>query len=539
MSGFTCWWKEGIVYQIYPRSFQDTNGDGIGDIKGIISRLDHLTWLGVSALWISPIYKSPMYDYGYDISDYRTIDPAFGTKEDVLELIEQAHARNLRIIFDMVLNHTSHQHRWFVESSANLQNPKRDFYIWQDSGKKKPNNWLAAFGGSAWTIHKETNQFYMHSFLKEQPDLNWRNPAVVEALFGEVAHWLDMGVDGFRLDVINLIVKDEALRDNPPRVGETIRPYDMQNHLYDRNQPLAHIRLKAFRKLLEKYQERMLVGEIMVDKPGEPQSAAAYLGNGIDELHLAFDFSFMWVPWKACAWRNAAKRWYSCIPALGWPCWVLSNHDVVRAITRFGDNQFKARLASLFLFTQQGTPFIYYGEEIGMKDKRLPRKSIQDPVGKRYWPFHPGRDGQRRPMQWDDTFQAGFSSGTPWLPLHADFHNNSVEKQQKDQDSLLNLYKSIIAIRNNDPVLRLGLCEFILEENSDVLCYTRRYQGQSRLILLNFSKGPKKISKKTLAQECKVGTLVFLIATDNRQLAAPEDETILLNGYQGILYSCT
>ena len=539
MSKFACWWKEGIVYQIYPRSFQDSNEDGIGDIRGIINRLDHLAWLGVSALWISPIYKSPMYDFGYDISDYRTIDPVFGSKEDVLDLIEQAHTHDLKIIFDMVLNHTSQQHRWFIESSASLQDPKRDFYIWKDNGNKSPNNWLAAFGGSAWTIHKETNQFYMHSFLKEQPDLNWRNPVVVDALFGEVAYWLDLGVDGFRLDVINLIVKDATFRDNPPRIGATIRPYDMQNHVYDRNQPLAHLKLKEFRKLLEKYQDRMLVGEIMVEKPGEPKKAATYLGNGTDELHLAFDFSFMWVQWKARAWRNAAKHWYSCIPERGWPCWVLSNHDVVRAITRFGDNQFKARLAALFLLTQQGTPFIYYGEEIGMNDKRLPRKSIQDPVGKRYWPFHPGRDGQRRPMQWDDTFQAGFTSVTPWIPLHPNFHNNSVDTQRKDPDSLIHLYRKIITLRNNDPVLRLGLCEFILEENPDILCFTRRYQGETRLILLNFSKTKKRLLKKILSQVCKIETFSFLLATDNRQLAAPEDEIILLHGCQGILYTCT
>lgn len=538
MSGFTCWWKEGIVYQIYPRSFQDTNDDGIGDIKGIVKRLDHLHWLGVSALWLSPIYQSPMYDFGYDISDYRTIDPVFGTKEDVLELIAQAHTHGMKILFDMVLNHTSHQHQWFMESASSLHNPKRDFYIWKDGDKKKPNNWLAAFGGSAWTIHEKNYQYYLHSFLKEQPDLNWRNPAVVEALFGEVGYWLDLGVDGFRLDVINLIIKDERMRDNPHRIGSTIRPYDMQDHLYDRNQPLAHDTLKRFRKLLEKYQERMLVGEIMVEKPGDPETAAAYLGNGVDELHLAFDFSFVWLPWKARAWRKAAERWYACMPELGWPCWVLSNHDVVRAITRLGNDERKARLAALFLLTQQGTPFIYYGEEIGMKDKRIPRELIQDPVGKRYWPFHPGRDGQRRPMQWDDTSQAGFTSGTAWLPPHPDFYQNNIGMQQNDPDSLLHLYKNIISLRNNDSILRLGVCEFFTIGLPSVLCYTRRHHGECRLVLLNFSKNEKRISTRTLTQAIGRKSLGLLLATDNRKRTEKQDETILLNGYQGLLYNC-
>jgi len=540
MSGFTCWWREGIIYQIYPRSFQDSNDDGIGDIQGIIKRLDYLQWLGVSALWLSPIYKSPMYDFGYDISDYRSIDPVFGTKEDILELIDKTHAHGIKILFDMVLNHTSNQHQWFIESASNLYNPKRDFYIWNDNDLAlKPNNWLAAFGGSAWTVHTGTNQWYLHSFLKEQPDLNWRNPAVVEALFGEVGYWLDLGIDGFRLDVINLIIKDEHLRDNPHRIGATIRPYDMQNHVYDRNQSFAHAKLKEFRNLLEKYQERMLVGEILVEKPGEPETAASYLGNGKDELHLAFDFSFVWLPWKANAWRRAAKRWYACIPDSGWPCWVLSNHDVVRAISRFGNNERKARLAALFLLTQQGTPFIYYGEEIGMKDKRIPRNAIQDPVGKKYWPFHPGRDGQRRPMQWNASSEAGFTSGAAWLPIHPDFSQNSVEMQQKDPDSLLHLYRNIINLRNTDPVLRLGFCEFIQEEIGDVLCYTRKHVGECRLILLNFSNKPKKIAIRKLIKAIGSESFTLLLVTDRRKVELLDEDTINLNGHQGLLYKTT
>ena len=540
MPEFACWWKEGVVYQIYPRSFQDSNEDGIGDIKGIVNRLQYLQWLGVSAIWLSPIYRSPMHDFGYDISDYRYIDPAFGTMEDVLELISQAHAIGIKIIFDMVLNHTSHQHAWFKESAGNVKNSKRDFYIWHEvRDDKKPNNWLAAFGGSAWTIHRETNQYYLHSFLKEQPDLNWRNPAVVQAVFGEVAYWLDMGVDGFRLDVINLIGKNQLLKDNPFGIGATIRPYDMQKHIYDRNDSLAHSKLKEFRKLLERYRERMLVGEIMVEKPGSPEIAASYLGNGNDELHLAFDFSFTWLPWNAGKWKTAAEKWYACIPTEGWPCWVLSNHDVVRAITRFGNNVFKAKIAALFLLTQKGTPFIYYGEEIGMKDKRLPRKSIQDPVGKRYWPFHPGRDGQRRPMQWNGSCQAGFSSHETWLPLHQEYLHSSVESQQNDSKSLLDFYRNLILLRNKDTVLRLGDCEYLPVEVPTVLCYMRKYVGEYRLILLNFSRRSTRISITPILKSIERISLCMLLSTDSGYLDEIYDGAIMLHGFQGIVFSLT
>ncbi|PKL13360.1 MAG: alpha-glucosidase [Spirochaetae bacterium HGW-Spirochaetae-8] len=538
MPEFTCWWKEGVVYQIYPRSFQDSNGDGIGDIKGIVNRLEYLKWLGVTALWLSPIYQSPMYDFGYDISDYRQIDPAFGTMEDVLVLISKAHGIGIKIIFDMVLNHTSHLHAWFKESAMDMNSSKRDFYIWHENFQdKKPNNWLAAFGGSAWTIHKKSNQYYLHSFLKEQPDLNWRNPAVVDAVFAEVAYWLELGVDGFRLDVINLIGKNELLKNNPLKIGASIRPYDMQNHIFDRNDPVAHIKLAEFRALLERYQDRMLVGEIMVEKPGSPKIAASYLGNGKDELHLAFDFSFIWIRWNAGKWRIAAEKWYACIPNDGWPCWVLSNHDVVRAITRFGNNISKAKIAAMFLLTQKGTPFIYYGEEIGMKDKKLPRKSIQDPVGKRYWPFHPGRDGQRRPMQWNDSHQAGFTSHAAWLPLHREYIDNSVDAQQKDPGSLLNFYKNLIILRNNDIVLRLGDCQYETTDDPDVLCYIRRYFGEYRLILLNFARRKKKISIKTILNNTKRESVSMLFSTESRESENICDGEIKLLGYQGVVLS--
>ena len=488
MQAFDCWWKESAVYQIYPRSFQDSNHDGIGDIEGIIRRLDYLQWLGVGAIWLSPIYRSPMKDFGYDISDYRSLDPVFGTIADVDRLLEEAHAHNIRIILDMVLNHTSDQHAWFLESASSRENPKRDFYIWRDmKGRRYPNNWYGTFGGRAWTLDRKTGQCYLHSFLKEQPDLNWHNDAVVAALFAELEFWLEKGVDGFRLDVINLIMKDVQLRNNPLGWGGRPRPYDLQRHLYDRNLSGSHERLKTFRTMLERYPQRMLVGEIMVDKPGEPEIAASYLGTGEDELHLAFDFSGTWLPWKADAWKRAAQRWERAIPKSGWPCWVLSNHDTRRSITRWGGNIGRARIAALFLLTQRGTPFLYYGEEIGMRDHPVRRSEMQDPLGLRYWPFHRGRDGSRRPMRWDGSMNHGFSDTTPWLPFDGQDHTD-VFSQKEDRSSLLHVYRDLLHMRNHDHALRCGKTQWIeIEDSPKVLAYTRDAGTSRRLILLNFT----------------------------------------------------
>jgi len=535
MKRFETWWKEGVIYQIYPRSFQDSNGDGIGDIPGIISRLDYLQWLGVNALWLSPIYQSPMFDFGYDISDYRAIDPVFGTLDDVDKLIQSSHEKGIRIIFDMVLNHTSSQHAWFKESCTSLDNPKRGFYIWHEGEKGRvPNNWYAAFGGKAWTFDGQTGQYYLHSFLSQQPDLNWRNPQVVSALFADIQYWLERGVDGFRLDVINLIIKDRGLTNNPTRLGATIRPYDMQRHLNDRNQPEAHIKLKEFRSLMDQYQERMLVGEIMAEKPGEPEVAAAYLGNGNDELNLAFDFSFTWIKWDARMWQQAAQRWYHSVPTEGWPCWVFSNHDVERSFSRFGNIQGRARIAALFLLTQKGTPFIYYGEEIGMRDKRVSRMQMQDPVGRKYWPFHPGRDGQRRPMQWGE--KPGFSSGRSWLPMHPDKTQVNVALQKDDPSSLLSLYHNIISLRNHDDVLRLGGCDFIETGMDQVLAYIREYHGETRLIVLNFSNKPITVSTISLTKALENETLRVIFSTNGKTVLKDNgQERVELEGYQGIV----
>lgn len=492
------WWKHGVLYQIYPRSFFDSNGDGIGDIPGITQKLDYIAALGVDGIWLSPINTSPMYDFGYDISDYRAIDPVFGADGDFQRLIEEAHARGIRIIMDLVVNHTSHLHPWFIESRASKDNPKRDWYIWRDGiNGEPPNNWMAAFGGRAWEWDSETGQYYLHSFLKEQPDVNWRNERLKKAIFGEIRYWLDRGVDGFRLDVVNQFVKDDRFRSNPFTIGPRPRPYDMQRHLYDRNRPELHGILREFRALLDRYHERMSVGEINAEPPGDTVLAASYLGSGDDELHLAFDFSLLFTKWSARRFFEVLKKWDGLIPAKGWPCYVLSNHDQPRAISRYAsgnDTMKRAKVAAAMLLTLRGTPFIYYGEEIGMENGRLRRKEIVDPLGKKYWPFHPGRDPERTPMQWDSSPHAGFSAAAPWLPINPDYREINVERSLRDPGSLLNFYKELIKLRREKPALNRGGWRAAAGMTGDVLGYFRETERQSVFVALNFSRATQAIA---------------------------------------------
>jgi len=490
------WWKEGVIYQIYPRSFRDAGGDGVGDIPGVIEKLDYLSDLGVDGIWLSPVNTSPMFDFGYDVSDYRGIDPVFGTRKDFDRLIKEAHRRRIRIVMDLVMNHTSHLHPWFVESRSSRENPKRDWYIWRDAvGGKKPNNWMAYFGGRAWEWDDTTGQYYLHSFLKEQPDLNWRNPAMRKAALGEIRYWLDRGVDGFRLDVINLFVKDDRFRSNPFHLGPHPRPYDLQKHIYDRNRPELHEILREWRRLMDRYGDTMLVGEIVAEKP-DPALAASYLGDGTDELHLAFDFSLINTKWDAGRFLKCLVDYHGCIPEKGWPCAVLSNHDQVRSLTRYAGGihaEKRARVAAALLITMRGTPFIYYGEEIGMKEGCLRKNEIVDPVGKRYWPFYKGRDGARTPMQWSPGPGAGFSAAEPWLPLCDDYREVNVWRQDADSGSLLNFYRRLIALRKKSPALRRGAMEF-LDAGKDILSFARKEGGDEKLVILNFAAAERRAS---------------------------------------------
>lgn len=484
------WWKHGVLYQIYPRSFSDSNGDGVGDLPGIISRLDYLEKLGIDGIWLSPIYPSPLKDFGYDISDYRGIDPLFGSLEDFSRLVEEAHNRGIRIILDMVFNHSSDRHPWFEESRSSPDNPKRNWYIWHPGmNGRPPNNWRAAFGGSAWTLDKTSGEFYLHLFLKEQPDLNWRNREVRNEIHSILKYWMDLGVDGFRFDVINFIVKDENLRSNPYRFHRALpRRYEQQNHIFDRSCPESHAYLKELRTVLDEYPERMSVGEIFPNEGVIDQNAvASYLGDGEDELHLAFDFSPNYASFNAEVFARILKRGYQALPEKGWPVHVLSNHDQSRAFSRLarGDKR-KMKVLLTMLLTQRGTPFLYYGDEIGMADGRIPRNRLQDPVGLKYWPFHPGRDRARTPMQWDAAPGAGFSSGEPWLPIPESAADVNVKNQENNPSSLLSLTRSLIALRRSRRSLTHGSWELI-DTPKGVLGYRRKEGDEVTSVYLNFT----------------------------------------------------
>ncbi|MXI87403.1 alpha-amylase family glycosyl hydrolase [Sphaerochaeta halotolerans] len=527
----TAWWEECIVYQIYPRSFQDTNGDGIGDLQGIIKRMDYLVSLGIDAIWLNPIYCSPMADFGYDITDYQNIDPIFGTLEDSDQLLREAHKRNIRVIFDMVLNHTSIEHPWFQESRLSKDNAKADYYIWSDT---IPNNWQGAFGKKAWTYDDVRKQYYLHSFLEEQPDLNWRNQEVVDAMFSILRFWLDRGVDGFRLDVINCIVKDKTFRSNPKIVGSRLRPYDMQRHIFDRNRPGTHQKLRMMRHLVDSYQDRMLVGEILAEIPGEPELAASFLGRNWDELHLSFDFSLAYTRFNAVKWQRSAKRWCEAVGKNRVPSWVLNNHDISRLVSRLKGNIAKAKLASLFLLTQRGSIFLYYGEELGLPDSKVPWKSIHDPVGKRYWPVHPGRDPARGPMIWTDEEGYGFSDGNSWLPFAPDAGAYAVAVQEQDVSSMLNYYRALITMRKEEPIYRRGTCAYLNTNNKHTVCYLREYDNEKRMILLNFSGRNQNISMRDMEHPKGEWTLRF---SSQRMLSDTKTESFVLQPWQGCIYS--
>jgi alpha-glucosidase len=504
------WWQDAVIYQIYPRSFQDSNGDGVGDLAGITARLDYLRALGVDALWLSPIYPSPMRDFGYDVADYTAISPEFGTMGDVRALLTAAHERGLRILLDLVMNHTSDQHPWFLESMASRENPQRDWYLWREGkpgargrGRRPapPNNWRSVFGGSAWQWDERTEQYYLHSFLKEQADLNWRNPAVRQAMMEVIRYWLEMGVDGFRFDVANCFLKDEKLRDNPRRAF-ALRPYDRQRHLYDFNQLDNLDVMRQIRATVDAHTGRVTIGEIHAPPRGDPEISAAYYANGAG-LHMAFDFAFLFSPWRARAFAAAIDRWERALDPdhtpFNWPNYTLSNHDQPRAISRHatGDEEetlARARVAAALLLTLRGTPFIYYGEEIGMRNGRIPRRRIQDPFGKPYWPIYKGRDGERTPMQWSAEVQGGFTTGEPWLPVNPDSAMVSVAAQQDDPKSMLNWYRTLIALRKREVALRTGSHRRLSASRSQTLCYLRETEGNSVFVALNFARSQQVIA---------------------------------------------
>lgn len=493
------WWQEAVIYQIYPRSFKDSNGDGIGDLTGIREKIPYFRELGIDAIWLSPVNTSPMLDFGYDVSDYRGIDPIFGTMADFDALLKDLHKNKIKVLMDLVVNHTSDQHPWFLESRSSRTNPKRDWYIWHDGKNgKRPNNWESVFGGPAWEWDETTQSFYNHSFLKQQPELNWRNPQVKEAVFAEIEFWLKKGVDGFRLDVVNLYFKDNEFRDNPLRLigWKYPRPYEFQRHIYDMSRPEMYPLLKDLRQLLDKY-DAASVGEVMVDFSGDPELAASYLGDN-DALHMTFDFTLLYQKWDAASFATAMRNW---MKACGdrWPTLVLNNHDQDRSYSRHakgGESDARAKILAALLLTSRGTPFLYYGDEIAMKNGRVARHELRDPVGIRFWPLTVSRDPARTPMLWSNAAHAEFSTAKPWLPVNDDAATRNLAAQQNDPASVWNWHRQLLALRKQHAALRLGEWTEIYG-GKNVFAYRRTHEGKAIDIFLNFSAWPVELPPVT------------------------------------------
>jgi len=485
------WWQRGVVYQVYPRSFQDSNGDGVGDLAGIRRRLEYLAWLGVDAIWISPVYPSPTADFGYDVADYCDVDPLFGSLADFDALLKDAHARGLKVILDFVPNHTSDRHPWFQDSRSSRSSAKRDWYIWRDgrdgtSSHLPPNNWVSHFGGPAWTYDAATSQYYLHSFLREQPDLNWRNPQVRAAMYDVMRFWLGRGVDGFRVDVIWLLIKDESLRDNPPNLAWQPPQGDINRYLqrYNADQPEVHEVIAEMRAVLDRYDERVLIGEIYLPLA----RLVAYYGMDLRGAHLPFNFQLLETAWSAGAIARLVEDYEKALPAGGWPNWVLGNHDRPRIAARVGAAQ--ALLAAMLLLTLRGTPTMYYGDEIGLAQVSIPPEAVQDPWEKNEPGLGLGRDPSRTPMQWDASAYGGFSTARPWLPLDPDYERCNVAAQRADAGSLLSLYRALIDLRRRHRALSVGAFRLIGAEN-DVLVYERAAGGERLVVALNFSDGER------------------------------------------------
>ena len=494
------WWRGAVIYQVYPRSFQDDTGDGVGDLRGITRRLGHIASLGVDAIWLSPVFTSPMADMGYDVSDYKDIDPLFGTLEDFDALVGRAHDLGLRIIIDQVLSHSSDRHPWFLESRQSRDNPRADWYVWADPRPDgmAPNNWPSVFGGPAWEWSTWRRQYYMHNFLTEQPDLNFHSRDVQDALLDVMRFWLDRGVDGFRLDTVNYYFQDAQLRNNPARKRtETlpeVNPYDMQDHVHSKTQPQNIAFLHRLRNLTDRYENRAMVGEI-----GDSLRAVEIMADytrGHDRLHMAYSFEMLGPKFSAAHFRDTLAAFFEGAPD-GWPCWSFSNHDVIRHVTRWAKHGTSddaiARLAIAMLVSFEGTIGLYQGEELGQTETDILWSELTDPPGFKFWPDYKGRDGCRTPMVWDDSPNGGFTTGTPWLPVKAPQLARNVEAQEASGDSVLACYRRALGFRRATPVLRLGKTEF-LDLPEPILGFHRRHEGERLTCLFNLDHRPFRLS---------------------------------------------
>ncbi len=499
------WWRGAVIYQVYPRSFQDTDANGLGDIKGITRRLPHIAALGVDAIWLAPFFTSPMADMGYDVADYCDVDPIFGTLADFDEMMAAAHELGLKVIIDQVISHTSDRHPWFVESRTSRDNPKADWYVWADPKPDgtAPNNWLSIFGGPGWEWDGVRRQYYQHNFLTSQPDLNFHNPEVQDAVLAAVKFWLDRGVDGFRLDTVNYYFCDRELRDNPPALVATggldapeSNPYGMQNHLYDKTQPENIGFLKRFRALLDQYEDRTTVGEVG-DGARSLQTVAAYTSGG-DKLHMCYTFDLLGPDFTPAHFRRCVSDFQDNVVD-GWVCWAFSNHDVQRHVSRFAETEEEqprvAKLAISLLSVLRGSICLYQGEELGLPEAELAFEDLRDPYGIRFWPAFKGRDGCRTPMPWEaNRAHAGFTTAEKsWLPVPYQHAALAVDKQEADQHSVLHHYRQTLAFRAEHAALRDGDMTF-LDTEEDVLAFTRSKGDETLLFVFNLSRKPVKVA---------------------------------------------
>jgi alpha-glucosidase len=505
------WWQHAVFYEIYPRSYADSNNDGVGDLKGITTKLDYLKQFGVDAIWLTPCFPSPQVDFGYDVSDYQDIDPMYGTLADFDRMASEGKTRDIRIIMDFVMNHTSDKHKWFIDSKSSRTSKYRDWYVWRDGkgSNRPPNNWLSTFGGPAWKYDAKTGQWYYHFFYPEQPDLNWRNPAVEKAMFDVTAWWYNRGVAGFRLDAVDTLFEDPDLRDNPVLPGTNRYGDPNMENKYNTKFPELHDVLRKLRKVADEH-GAVLIGETWTSDITELKK---YYGEHSNELQMPMDLMFTTVN------KLSAPEFRRQIAAVdsagGWPVYVISNHDIPRSYVRYGDGQHNDAIAKLMAglyLTLRGTPIMYYGEEIGMENNDPKSKNdVKDPIGKLGWPHEKGRDGERTPMQWDDTPNAGFSRSKPWLPVPPSFKTHNVATELKDPNSILGFYKQVLTLRHTNHALLDGQYIALNENDPNVLAYLRKYKDETVLVALNMSGAAQKVSFDLSTQglsDAKATTLV-------------------------------
>src|SRR5229473_2609700 len=511
------WWQHAVFYEIYPRSFADSNNDGIGDLKGITSKMAYLHDLGVDAIWISPCFPSPQVDFGYDVSDYENIDPMYGTLADFDRMVAEGKQQGVRIILDFVVNHSSDKHPWFIDSKSSRTASHRDWYIWRD-GKgpgQPPNNWISLFGGSAWKFDPATKQYYYHYFYAEQPDLNWRNPAVEKAMLDTTGWWYKRGVSGFRLDAVDTLFEDPKLSDNPVLPGTNKQGDPNTDEIHNKKLPEVHEVLKKLRKVADE-SDAVLIGETWTSNIDELKE---YYGSHDNELQMPMDFMFTTVDKLS---PPEFRRQIAQVDAAGgWPVFVISNHDKVRSYNRYGDgknNDAIAKLMGAFYLTLRGTPIMYYGEEIGMENNDPKRKEdVKDPIGRTGWPKEIGRDGERTPMQWDEGPNAGFSQATPWLPVPPSYKTHNVATELKDPNSVLQFYQRLLALRHQNRVLPDGEYIALNENNPNVLSYLRRYKNDAVLVVLNMSATEQQVSFDLKPQGFSSQKATTLLTTDSQQ----------------------